>query len=85
MNARLRRRFLFALIGFGAVMTLVSDRAGAGGIMSMMLGLLLLALALDIWLGRKPDGQQEGTRQEEPSGKAAAPPPAEPPDRPAAD
>lgn len=78
MNARLRRRFLFALIGFGAVMTLVSDRAGAGGIMSMMLGLLLLGLALDIWLSRKED-------ENKPPGKPQHPgqsPPAEPPDKP---
>lgn len=77
MNARLRRRFLFGLIGFGAVMTLVSDRAGS--IMSMMLGLLLLGLALDIWFGRKPDDPQDG--------KSAHPvqqSPEEPPDKPAA-
>lgn len=77
MNARLRRRFLFALIGFGAVMTLVSDRAG--GIMSMMLGLLLLGLALDIWLARKQPDSQAGKSED-----AARQSPGQPPEGPTA-
>ena len=45
--------------------------------MFMMLGLLLLGLALDIWLSHKQAEKAQGK-----DGVPAQPPPTEPPDRP---